>query len=71
MGIVTSKGQATIPKHIRDLLNIKPGETTVEFVVDGDRVELINTQNVNPFAKARGITKGKHTTDQIMAMTRD
>ncbi|MCJ8274429.1 MAG: AbrB/MazE/SpoVT family DNA-binding domain-containing protein [Psychrosphaera sp.] len=70
MSIVTSKGQATIPKHIRQLLNIKPGETTVDFVVVDDRVELINTQTLNPFAKVRGITKGKLSTDQIMGMTR-
>jgi AbrB family looped-hinge helix DNA binding protein len=70
MSIVTSKGQATIPKHIRDLLEIVPGETEVDFVVVGDRVELVNKQNVNPFAQMRGITKDKLSTDQIMAITR-
>jgi len=32
---VTSKGQTTIPKEIRDRLNLHPGDR-VEFVVDED-----------------------------------
>lgn len=37
---VTSKGQVTIPKRVRDYLGIKPG-AAVEFAVSGDgKVEL-------------------------------
>lgn len=36
---VTSKGQITIPKVIRDLLQVKTGDR-VDFVVDGDHVLL-------------------------------
>ena len=37
MSTVTTKGQATIPKRIRDLLSITPGKTDVDFVViDGN-----------------------------------
>ena len=36
---VTTKGQVTIPKPIRDLLRIKTGDR-VDFVVEGDRVVL-------------------------------
>lgn len=32
---ITSKGQTTIPKEIRDRLNLHPGDR-VEFVVDED-----------------------------------
>ena len=71
MSIVTTKGQATIPKHIRDHLSITSGKTNVEFVVVGDHVELVNTESFNPYIKARGITKGKMTTAEIMALTRD
>ncbi len=71
MSIVTTKGQATIPKHIRDHLGITPGETDVDFVVVNDHVELVNKETHNPFTKARGITKGKMTTKQIMTLTRD
>lgn len=70
MSQVTSKGQTTIPKHIRDHLGIKPGESDVDFVIVGDHVELINKATHNPFAKARGMTKGKMTTDDIMELTR-
>lgn len=70
MSIVTIKGQATIPKHIRQYLGITPGETDVEFVVIDEHVELINKTAINPFDKARGITKGKLSTDEIMALTR-
>ncbi|WP_017324250.1 AbrB/MazE/SpoVT family DNA-binding domain-containing protein [Synechococcus sp. PCC 7336] len=36
---LTSKGQTTIPKQIRDLLHLQPGDR-IDFVVDGDRVYL-------------------------------
>jgi AbrB family looped-hinge helix DNA binding protein len=70
MSVVTSKGQATIPKYIRDFLGIVPGETEVDFLVVGNKVELVNKTNANPFAQMRGITKDKLSTDQIMAITR-
>lgn len=71
MSIVTTKGQATIPKHIRDHLGITPGKTDVDFVVVDNHVELVNKETFNPFTKVRGITKGKMTTEEIMALTRD
>lgn len=70
MSIVTKKGQATIPKHIREHLGIIPGKTDVEFVVVDHHVELVKKERFNPFQKARGITKGKLSTDEIMALTR-
>jgi antitoxin PrlF len=36
---VTSKGQITIPKVIRELLQVKTGDR-VDFIVDGDHVVL-------------------------------
>ncbi len=70
MSIVTAKGQATIPKHIRERLGIIPGKTDVDFIVVNNHVELINKETFNPFVKARGITKGKLSTDEIMGLTR-
>jgi len=70
MAIVTIKGQATIPKNIREYLGIKPGETEVEFVIVDNHVEVVNKNAVNPFSTMRGITRGKLSTDQIMALTR-
>ncbi|MCO6048183.1 AbrB/MazE/SpoVT family DNA-binding domain-containing protein [Mesorhizobium sp. RP14(2022)] len=37
---VTSKGQVTIPKEIRDRMKIGPG-SEVDFVVSGNVVELV------------------------------
>lgn len=37
-----SRGQVTIPKRIRDLLNIENGDY-VTFVVNKDRVEIHNS----------------------------
>ena len=42
---VMSKGQVTIPKRIRELLNLENGDY-VTFVVNKDRVEM---QNSNVF----------------------
>jgi len=70
MSIVTIKGQATIPKSIREFLGIIPGDTDVDFVIVGERVELVKKETFNPFDRARGITKGKLSTDEIMDMTR-
>ncbi len=70
MSTVTSKGQATIPKHIREFLKITPGETDIEFVVVDGIVQLINKSTDNPFQRVMGITSGKMTTDEIMEMTR-
>lgn len=70
MSIVTIKGQATIPKRIRDFLSIVPGKTDVEFVIIDNHVEVINKNYYNPFEAAKGITKGKLSTDEIMELTR-
>ncbi len=37
---VTSKGQVTIPKAIRDLLHIKPNDK-VDFIRQGERIILV------------------------------
>ena len=39
---VMAKGQVTIPKKIRDVLGIEPGDR-VTFVVEGDTVRVINS----------------------------
>jgi AbrB family looped-hinge helix DNA binding protein len=68
---VTSKGQVTIPKEIRDKLGIRPN-SDVEFVQDGRRVYLKKGDKPakNPFSELRGIATVKMTTDEILALTR-
>jgi AbrB family looped-hinge helix DNA binding protein len=36
---VTSKGQITVPKQVRDRLDIQPGDG-LEFFFEGDRLEV-------------------------------
>lgn len=69
---VTSKGQVTIPQHIREKLGIAPN-SEVDFVEDGDRVYLLLKSSNHAgkrFRTLRGIATVKMTTDEIMAMTR-
>lgn len=40
LSTVTSKGQVTIPKEIRDLLRIRSNDK-VDFVLDGEKVLLV------------------------------
>ena len=73
---VTSKGQVTIPKAVRDRLNIKPG-TAVDFELAPDgRVVLVKAgkRPAAPvrgrFGRLRGVMKSDMTTDEIMALMR-
>jgi AbrB family looped-hinge helix DNA binding protein len=69
---VTTKGQVTIPQHIREKLGIAPN-TEVDFVEEGDRVYLLRKNSGRSgkrFRALRGIATVKMTTDEIMAMTR-
>ncbi len=68
---VTSKGQVTIPLHVRRALGIHTG-SDVEFhldnrgarlVVDGDRV-------ASEIERMRGAGDVELTTDEILALTR-
>ncbi len=54
---VTSKGQVTIPKAIRDRLGIKQG-TMVEFTVVDSRVELkVKGRSAEPFKSGFGMLR--------------
>lgn len=73
--IVTSKGQVTIPKEIRDRLGIRPG-TSVEFVPTEDGRFVLtksghkHAARKSAFARLRGSATVKMSTDEIMALTR-
>ncbi|MGN6257791.1 MAG: AbrB/MazE/SpoVT family DNA-binding domain-containing protein [Solirubrobacterales bacterium] len=73
---ITSKGQVTIPKEIRDKFGLLPG-TEVEFVAEGQEVKVRKVEG--------GLTRGRQivdhlrrasggdiplTTEEIMRMTR-
>ncbi len=70
---VTSKGQVTIPKPVRDRLGIRPG-TVVEFELAPDgRVVLVKVggrRRPSRFEALRGRAGPGLSTDEIMALTR-
>lgn len=75
---VTSKGQVTIPKTIRDEFGLLPG-TEVEFVKEGGEVRV---RKVTGHARGRGRQVVEHmqragaggkyrlTTEEVMRLTR-
>ncbi len=74
---ITSNGQVTIPKVIRDQLGLLP-HTEVEFVLDGDSARLVKVQSRK--GESRGALAVRllkeagplsMSTDEIMALTRD
>jgi AbrB family looped-hinge helix DNA binding protein len=55
---ISPKFQVVIPKIVREMLKLKPGQK-VQAVVYRDRIELIP---VKPVKKMRGFVKGIDTT---------
>jgi len=67
---VTSKGQVTIPKSIREKLGIL-SNSHVDFVEENGRVYLVKSESSeSPFEKLLGAGTVQMTTDEIMALTR-
>ncbi len=53
---VTSKGQITLPKRVRDRLGIKPGDR-IDFVAEGGEFKIRKVLGENLFARYRGYLK--------------
>jgi AbrB family looped-hinge helix DNA binding protein len=73
-GKVTSKGQITIPREIRERLGIHPG-SVVDFEVAGDAVLVRRRRDGGGrgeaiVARMRGTATTGLTTDEIMRLTR-
>ncbi len=71
---VTTKGQVTIPRHIREQLGVFPN-SEVEFVVEGNTVMLRKVQDDASRGRKlvealRGRATVRMSTDEIMALTR-
>lgn len=72
---VTSKGQVTVPKAVRDYLGIKAGSAvTFERLATGEVVlrpaKVNKKQRGSIFAKLRGRATVRMKTEDIMALTR-
>jgi AbrB family looped-hinge helix DNA binding protein len=72
MATVTSKGQVTIPKAMRDALGIRPG-AQVEFELEDSRIVIRKRVPVEALRKWEGRLRGKvlfKTTDEMMLALR-
>lgn len=69
---VTTKGQVTIPQHIRERLGITP-HSEVDFVLEDGKVILVKTEDApaeSAFDEVLGVATTGMSTDEIMALTR-
>jgi antitoxin PrlF len=72
---MTSKGQVTVPKNVRELLGVGPG-SSVDFELrpNGEVVVRAAATGRRPprsrFARLRGRATVKMSTDEILALTR-
>lgn len=68
---VTSKGQVTIPKSVRDALGLAEGDQVV-FRVEGDRASLARTPDLLEFAGAVSVPAARRGApwDEILRHTR-
>ncbi|MBS0193698.1 MAG: AbrB/MazE/SpoVT family DNA-binding domain-containing protein [Proteobacteria bacterium] len=73
---LTIKGQVTIPKRLRDALDLAPG-SRVRFTINREGeivVRKAGSSRKRPadrFAKARGLAQVQWRTDALMALLRD
>jgi AbrB family looped-hinge helix DNA binding protein len=72
---LTSKGQVTVPKKVREYLGLKPGKpVTFERLKSGEIVIKSTSSAAKPrkskFAGLRGRATVRMSTDEILALTR-
>ena len=75
--MLTVKGQVTIPKHVRDALDLAPG-TEVDFEINGAGELVLRKSGparaapADRFEAVRGTATVKwRSTDELMALLRD
>lgn len=73
---ITSKGQVTIPQHIREAAGFLP-HTEVEFVLEGKAVRIVKAKGGKRPSRGEQIVRhlrGRGTvrmsTDELLALTR-
>ena len=67
---ISSKGQVTVPKTVRDRLGLKAG-TTVEFeLADGGVLMRKGHKGERPVDRVRGVLKRRRSTDELIDQMR-
>jgi len=70
---ITSKGQVTIPKKMRDRFALRP-ETEVEFIAENNGLRLVRVPDAKRgeqlIKSMRGAATNTMNTDEIMQLTR-
>ncbi len=66
---VTSKGQVTVPKEVRESMGLNPGDE-VDFEETQDGVLLKKHIEENPFERWRGVDESGETVDEAMERLR-
>jgi antitoxin PrlF len=68
---LTSKGQVTIPKSVRDTLGLREGDNVL-FRVDGGRAVIAKTADLLELAGSVPVPAGKRGTpwDEVLRRTR-
>jgi antitoxin PrlF len=68
---VTSKGQVTVPKVVRDALGIRDGDEVI-FRVEGDRAVLARTPNFLDLASSVSVPAARRNVawDEVIRRTR-
>lgn len=64
MAVVTSKGQVTLPKSVRDALGIEPG-TEVDFAVEEGRAIILKRVPVERLSEWEGRLRGKLVAESV------
>ncbi len=72
---ITSKGQVTVPKTIREYLGLKPGAPVTFERLDSGEIAIRAAKpgakpRASKFAKLRGRATVKMKTEEILALTR-
>jgi antitoxin PrlF len=62
---ISEKGQVTVPKPLRDSLDIRPGDE-LEFREEGGRLIASKALRGDPVASVYGILKAPGSTDELI-----
>mgnify|MGYP001571509131 CR=1 FL=1 len=66
---ITTKGQVTIPKEVREKYGFHEG-TEVEFVEEGGAVKIVKKRGTSPLDAIYGILRSGQPTDRLIEALR-